>query len=139
MWYAIYALDNDNSLEQRLGARPAHLARLNALRDAGGNPFFDWQVPAAVIALKQGVGRLIRDVADRGVLMLCDPRLTSRAYGRLFLKSLPPMPATRELADVEAFFAVEAEPAGSASAPVCAVAASANSSANSPSPLAGEG
>jgi ATP-dependent DNA helicase DinG len=83
---------------------PVLEARLAALRDAGGNPFFDWQVPAAVIALKQGAGRLIRDVADRGVLMLCDPRLTSRAYGRLFLKSLPPMPLTRELGDVQAFF-----------------------------------
>jgi ATP-dependent DNA helicase DinG len=79
-------------------------ARLTALRESGGNPFFDWQVPAAVIALKQGAGRLIRDVADRGVLMLCDPRLTSRAYGKLFLKSLPPMPITRELADVQVFF-----------------------------------
>ena len=85
---------------------PVLVARLDALRDAGGNPFFDWQVPAAVIALKQGAGRLIRDVADRGVLMLCDPRLTSRAYGKLFLKSLPPMPVTRELSDVQKFFAV---------------------------------
>jgi ATP-dependent DNA helicase DinG len=83
---------------------PVLEARLSALREAGGNPFFDWQVPAAVIALKQGAGRLIRDVSDRGVLMLCDPRLTSRAYGRLFLKSLPPMPVTRELADVQKFF-----------------------------------
>jgi ATP-dependent DNA helicase DinG len=79
-------------------------ARLNALREAGGNPFFDWQVPAAVIALKQGCGRLIRDVGDRGVLMLCDPRLTSRAYGKLFLRSLPPLPLTRELEDVRRFF-----------------------------------
>ena len=83
---------------------PVLVARLNALRDAGGNPFFEWQVPAAVISLKQGAGRLIRDVADRGVLMLCDPRLTSRAYGKLFLRSLPPMPVTRELRDVQAFF-----------------------------------
>ena len=88
------------------------VARLDALRDAGGNPFFDWQVPAAVIALKQGAGRLIRDVADRGVLMLCDPRLTSRAYGKLFLKSLPPMPVTRELSDVQKFFAVVPAQAG---------------------------
>jgi ATP-dependent DNA helicase DinG len=83
---------------------PVLEARLTSLREAGGNPFFDWQVPAAVIALKQGAGRLIRDIADRGVLMLCDPRLTSRAYGRLFLKSLPPMPVTRALVDVENFF-----------------------------------
>ena len=84
---------------------PVLEARLSALRDNGGNPFFDWQIPAAVIALKQGAGRLIRDVADRGVLMLCDPRITSRAYGKLFLKSLPPLPLTRELRDVQQFFA----------------------------------
>ena len=83
---------------------PVLEARLSALRENGGNPFFDWQVPAAVIALKQGAGRLIRDIADRGVLMLCDPRITSRAYGKLFLKSLPPLPLTRELADVQKFF-----------------------------------
>ena len=83
---------------------PVLEARLSALRENGGNPFFDWQIPAAVIALKQGAGRLIRDVADRGVLMLCDPRITSRAYGKLFLKSLPPLPLTRELADVQKFF-----------------------------------
>jgi len=83
---------------------PVLEARLSALRDAGGNPFFEWQVPAAAIALKQGAGRLIRDVTDRGVLVLCDPRLTTRAYGKLFLKSLPPLPITRELADVQRFF-----------------------------------
>ena len=83
---------------------PLLQARLEALARAGGNPFTDWQVPGAVIALKQGAGRLIRDVHDRGVLVLCDPRLTSRGYGRLFLASLPPMPRTRELADVQAFF-----------------------------------
>jgi ATP-dependent DNA helicase DinG len=83
---------------------PVLVARLNALRDSGGNPFFDWQVPAAVIALKQGAGRLIRDVNDRGVLVLCDPRLTTRAYGKLFLRSLPPLPVTREFADVQGFF-----------------------------------
>jgi ATP-dependent DNA helicase DinG len=83
---------------------PVLVARLDALREAGGNPFTDWQIPAAVIALKQGAGRLIRDVHDRGVLVLCDPRLTSRAYGKLFLASLPPLPRTRALADVERFF-----------------------------------
>ena len=83
---------------------PVLEARLSALRETGGNPFFEWQVPAAAIALKQGAGRLIRDVSDRGVLMLCDPRLTTRAYGKLFLKSLPPLPITRELGDVQRFF-----------------------------------
>jgi ATP-dependent DNA helicase DinG len=57
-----------------------------------------------VIALKQGAGRLIRDVHDRGVLVLCDPRLSTKGYGRLFLASLPPMPRTRDLADVVGFF-----------------------------------
>ena len=83
---------------------PVLLARLDALRAAGGNPFTDWQIPAAVIALKQGAGRLIRDVHDRGVLMLCDPRLTTRGYGKLFLASLPPLPRTRSLQDIDAFF-----------------------------------
>jgi ATP-dependent DNA helicase DinG len=84
------------------------MARLQALEQSGINPFMGWQVPNAVIALKQGAGRLIRDVHDRGVLMLCDPRLTSKGYGRLFLASLPPMPRTRELSDVLAFFNVAA-------------------------------
>src|SRR5690242_8963601 len=83
---------------------PVLQARLEALARAGGNPFTAWQIPSAVIALKQGAGRLIRDVHDRGVLMLCDPRLTSRGYGRVFLNSLPPMPRTRVLADVQGFF-----------------------------------
>ncbi|HET6430718.1 ATP-dependent DNA helicase [Dyella sp.] len=82
---------------------PVLTARLDALEQAGINPFMGWQVPSAAIALKQGAGRLIRDVRDRGVLVLCDPRLTSKGYGRLFLASLPPMPRTRDLAQVEAF------------------------------------
>ena len=84
---------------------PVLVARLEALREAGANPFTEWQVPNAVIALKQGAGRLIRDVHDRGVLMLCDPRLGSRGYGKLFLASLPPLPRTRDFAEVERFFA----------------------------------
>ncbi len=84
---------------------PVLQARLQALRDQGRSPFVDYQLPEAVISLKQGVGRLIRDVEDRGVVMLCDPRLRGRGYGRLFLDSLPPLPRTSELAEVEAFFA----------------------------------
>lgn len=84
---------------------PVLQARMEAMESAGENPFMGWQIPSAVIALKQGVGRLIRDVHDRGVLVLCDPRLTGKGYGRLFLKSLPPMPRTHVLDDVEAFFA----------------------------------
>jgi len=90
---------------------PVFEARLDAIRRDGGNPFRDEQLPQAVIALKQGVGRLIRSEHDRGVLVLCDPRLRTRGYGRVFLDSLPPFAITRELADVQAFFGqVPAEP-----------------------------
>ena len=86
---------------------PVFEARLQAVRRGGGNPFRDEQLPQAVIALKQGVGRLIRTESDRGVLVLCDPRLTGKSYGRVFLDSLPPLPRTRDVGDVEAFFAAE--------------------------------
>ena len=84
---------------------PVLSARIEALRNEGGNPFMDYQLPQAVLQLKQGVGRLIRDEDDRGVLVLCDPRLRTKGYGRTIRASLPPMKQTRELADVEAFFA----------------------------------
>jgi len=84
---------------------PVLQARIDALRRNGGNPFMDLQVPQAAIALKQGAGRLIRDERDRGVLVLCDPRLLSRPYGRVFLDSMPPMARTREMGEVERFFA----------------------------------
>jgi ATP-dependent DNA helicase DinG len=83
---------------------PVLQARIDALRRGGGNPFHDFQLPQAVIALKQGAGRLIRDATDRGVLVVCDPRLLSRSYGHAFLASLPPMARSRELADVRRFF-----------------------------------
>nr|MBP8198119.1 ATP-dependent DNA helicase [Chromatiaceae bacterium] len=84
---------------------PVLAARIDALRQQGGNPFRDFQLPQAVISLKQGAGRLIRDATDRGVLVVCDPRLLSKPYGHAFLKSLPPMARTRDLALVERFFA----------------------------------
>jgi ATP-dependent DNA helicase DinG len=77
------------------------------MEQVGRNPFLEYQLPNAVIALNQGAGRLIRDENDRGVLMLCDPRLLSKGYGKSFLASLPPMPLTQDLAEVESFFANE--------------------------------
>jgi ATP-dependent DNA helicase DinG len=95
---------------------PVLKARLDALKRRGVEPFSAMQLPAAVIALKQGAGRLIRDVRDRGVLMLCDPRLKSKGYGRVFLDSLPPMRQTRSLDEVDAFFAEDSRKAATASA-----------------------
>ena len=82
---------------------PMLAARLEAIRNRGGNPFRDHQLPQAVLALKQGVGRLIRDYDDFGVVMVCDPRLSGKSYGRLFRESLPPMPVTRDLEGVRRF------------------------------------
>ncbi len=82
---------------------PVLSARLEGIRRRGGNPFFEYQLPQAVLALKQGVGRLIRDANDSGVVMLCDPRLMTRTYGRVFIDSLPPMPATTNLREAVAF------------------------------------
>lgn len=86
---------------------PVLAARIDALRRQGGNPFRDFQLPQAVIALKQGAGRLIRDARDRGVLVVCDPRLLSRSYGHAFLNSLPAMARSRDLQAVQRFFAAD--------------------------------
>ena len=82
---------------------PVLKARLEYLRNDGRNPFMEYQLPQAVLALKQGVGRLIRDAADKGVMVLCDPRLTGKPYGRVFRESLPPMRPTRDLGEVQDF------------------------------------
>ena len=83
---------------------PVFRARAAKMQENGQNPFMTYQVPQAVISLKQGVGRLIRDINDYGVLMICDPRLMSKSYGKIFLKSLPNMKRSTELADVDSFF-----------------------------------
>ncbi len=84
---------------------PVLAARIDAIKATGRNPFNELQLPQAVLQLKQGAGRLIRDEGDRGVLMLCDPRLLSRPYGKRILESLPPMKRTRSFEEVREFFA----------------------------------
>lgn len=86
---------------------PVLRARGRALESQGRNAFMEYQLPQAVIALKQGAGRLIRDENDSGVLVLCDPRLLGKGYGKIFLSSLPPMPRTRAFEDVQQFFELQ--------------------------------
>ena len=88
---------------------PVLAARIDALEKKGLNGFVHHQLPEAIINLKQGAGRLIRDEADRGVLMICDPRLISKPYGKRIWQSLPPFKRTRELSTVKAFLGKEAE------------------------------
>jgi len=83
---------------------PVVAARVRAIDEAGGNAFFDYQVPAAVITLKQGFGRLIRSLHDRGLLVLLDNRILKKQYGKVFVNSLPPYMRTTELRKVEEFF-----------------------------------
>ena len=83
---------------------PVVQARMKAIEESGGKPFFDYQVPEAVLTLKQGFGRLIRSLEDRGLLVLLDPRVRTQRYGQIFLQSLPPYRVTQNIADVEMFF-----------------------------------
>ncbi len=85
-------------------------ARLEYIQQQGGDPFWDYQVPSAIITLRQGLGRLIRSEQDRGALCILDRRLLSRGYGRAFLESLPPCPVTSELPAVQRFFRSESGP-----------------------------
>ncbi len=107
---------------------PLLRARHAALKAQGRDPFMEQQLPQAAITLKQGVGRLIRDATDRGVVVICDPRLHRMGYGRRLLDSLPPMARCRDIATVQAFFggaggeytagpACEAAPASASTAP----------------------
>jgi ATP-dependent DNA helicase DinG len=84
---------------------PVLSARVDKLNAEGKNAFMEYQLPYSVITLKQGAGRLIRDENDRGVLMICDPRLITKSYGKRIWQSLPPFKRTRLLTDVQAFFA----------------------------------
>ena len=85
---------------------PITSARIDAIRDRGGEPFGEYQVPLAILALQQGLGRLIRHRQDRGVLAVLDPRLRTKGYGQRFIASLPPAPVVQDLAAIERFFSI---------------------------------
>ena len=82
---------------------PVFESKINRLKDLGDNPFMNFQLPKAIISLKQGAGRLIRDEVDKGVLMICDPRIIQKPYGKRIWKSLPPFKRTRREIDVTDF------------------------------------
>ncbi len=86
-------------------SEPLIAARIERIRNEGGNPFQEYQVPLAVLELKQGLGRLLRSRRDRGLLAVLDPRLTTRRYGRTFLDSLPPYRVVRDPREAAEFFA----------------------------------
>jgi ATP-dependent DNA helicase DinG len=86
------------------------MARLEFIRRRGGNGFTEHQLPLAALALKQGAGRLLRDPTDYGVVVLCDPRIRTRSYGRMFIECLAPMPHTSSLDEVASFFAAHESP-----------------------------
>lgn len=83
---------------------PVIMARINRIKEEGGNPFIDFQIPRAILTLRQGIGRLLRSSTDKGLLAIMDVRLFTKGYGRHFLRSLPPSPTTRNLQDVATFF-----------------------------------
>jgi ATP-dependent DNA helicase DinG len=83
---------------------PLVAARIERIKEDEGNPFMEYQVPLAVLELKQGLGRLLRSSSDRGLLSVLDPRLTTKRYGKTFVKSLPPYRLVREIEQCERFF-----------------------------------
>ena len=83
---------------------PVVAARISRINETGGNAFYQYQIPAATILLKQGVGRLIRSRTDRGILAILDKRIVTKSYGRVFLESLPPVPMTQDPAKAVEFF-----------------------------------
>ena len=95
---------------------PLLKARLEGIRRRGGNPFLEYQLPQAVLALKQGAGRLIRDFEDFGVILIGDPRITSKAYGRMFLQSLPASPVLTDAAAASKFLTDQLNALGAAAA-----------------------
>jgi ATP-dependent DNA helicase DinG len=82
---------------------PVIMARIKQIKEQGGNPFFDFQTPRAILTLRQGIGRLMRCATDQGLLVIMDVRIVTKQYGRLFLKSLPASPIIRDLADLDTF------------------------------------
>jgi len=85
---------------------PITAARIESIRAQGGEPFGEYQVPLAILALQQGLGRLIRHRKDRGVLAVLDPRMRTKGYGRRFIASVPPAPVVHDLDAVERFFSI---------------------------------
>jgi ATP-dependent DNA helicase DinG len=86
---------------------PVIMARINRLKLEGKNAFFSFQVPRAILSLRQGVGRLMRRSRDRGVIAILDIRLLSKGYGKRFLRSLPSSPLVRDMEAVQTFFSQE--------------------------------
>lgn len=89
---------------------PLVAAKIDSIRAGGGNPFMEYQLPSAIIALKQGLGRLVRKNSDRGVLSVMDSRILTSRYGRFFIESLPEMPISHDLEDIKRFFSSSGSP-----------------------------